>query len=244
MEMPKHNNAQDFRAEIKVNTFNTYTYIHGHKRQSLNPLISKTLGFIDKTSRQMGEDFNSRFTEYQMLVRTRPESSILDFLKRKNLNLPQFALFDAIYAREFLDEAGFKNEYIGKDSLLMVFQFPKPIAAFWFKENSRTNKKNRINPHIGYAVKKLLDEKIPSPNDQRFLSILSKDKSDSGLRPVEWGRFMRPLTKLFWTNIKLYSVKSTQLEFNRINGEGDHDADMYHYMFEVKFPNKKKSKAN
>lgn len=57
---------------------------------------------------------------------------------------------------------------------------------------------------------------------------------------IQWDRFIHPLKKELWRSVKTFSEKNEELEFDRINGIGDHEADVYHYMWEVKLPEKNK----
>jgi len=174
--------------------------IHVSENPHTLPLVRKTLGFIGKTSRMIGEDFVASYSTNRAQAIGNPHPSSLDFLIKRNLHLPQFGVFDALTAGVFLNAAGLDHQ-IEPDNLLLVFQFPQ-LTARW--------------------------------NRRKY----EEEKPENSV--INWGKFSYPFKRVVWNNVKLYSEKSQELTFDRINGEGEHDSSLYHYVWEVALPEEKK----
>ena len=121
---------------------NTTINVSPRNQTRLNPLLCKTLGFVDKTSRQMKDAFVQALIAYQT-NKDRSHGPILAVLTAAGMTRPRFALYDAFTSKDFLDKTGHPERRIGKDSLLLVFHLPEPVAQLWFLDKRTKRKRAR-----------------------------------------------------------------------------------------------------
>lgn len=218
---------------------NTSRFVADQNLNRLQPLINKTIGFVGKTSQQIGKNFSLNFAEYQKFSRKKINSPILPYILRHNLHLPQFSIYDNDNGTAFLNRRKNPKPLEGlhgdldPNSLLLVFRHPRPLEQFW-------RKKNMSKGSILYPT---LQEMMKQTDDPGFRDELQEMKAnipiDPAQKPIEWGKFLRPAQNIIYRNVDQY-VSSQALDFVKINGTGSHEVDEYHYMWSVQFPRRRR----
>lgn len=93
--------------------------------------LDKTREFCNELSENFRSEFLSLLERYRS-ERRQISQEIVDYLLEKNFDLPQFTVSQGRQANELL--ADFSLDAEVKDrNLLLAFQFPKPLAHFWWK---------------------------------------------------------------------------------------------------------------
>jgi hypothetical protein len=165
--------------------------VHVSENPHTLPLARKTLGFIGKTSRMIGEDFVASYSANRAQAIGNPNPPSLDFLIKRNLHLPQFGLLDAPAAGSFLEAVGFDYE-IEPENLLLVFQFPQ-LTTRWSRRKYEENKPDNSVIDWGkfsFPFKKVVwnNIKLYSELSQElvFNRINEEGKHDSRLYHYVW----------------------------------------------------------
>ena len=87
--------------------------------------------FIDDTSLEFKKRFLELLNDYRE-NRKKISQKIVDYLKEKSFDMPQFNIYDNYGSKRFLEDMGFDYQ-IDKQNFLISFQLPKPLAQFWWK---------------------------------------------------------------------------------------------------------------
>ena len=230
---------------------NTSVFILPDNREHLQVVLDRTLSLADTLSTEMSDCFKKLFDSDQS-KRPTQSSHVWGFLESKKLNFPQFLIFDSQAGNDFLgaikasrDEKGdlaisdlarYQDYRINQNGILLAFQFPKPISIFWRKKNHNLKGAERVRGLVKPTLRELR-ESIPQEMDitrKRIDRILAKREPYIKAPEIEWGRYIPPLRRILWRHIE--QEQEELLEFRKINGSGDHEPTMYHYMWEVSLP--------
>ena len=101
--------------------------------------IMKTLSirlrtFFTETSRLFKEEFLKLLNDYvEARKNKKGRQRILDYLVEKGFTMPSFAIYEAEKAAGVLGDLGLDRPVINSQSLLIVFNLPKPLSHFWWK---------------------------------------------------------------------------------------------------------------
>lgn len=106
-------------------------------------LVDRVVDFSASASDLLVETFWQRMGLYQ-LQNGEIDPRILECLKDKKLDTPYFSIADRPSARAILAEYEFTQIDLSQDSLLLVFNFPRPISKFWWKRQPTTSQTEGI----------------------------------------------------------------------------------------------------
>lgn len=122
--------------------------------------------------------------------------------------------------------------------MLLAFQFPKPVSVFWEKKNLGLGSGEDIKSQVKPTLREL-QESIPMHVDpelqERISRVLGKREPYSTVEQIEWGMFLPALRHILWEHVEQYKGAG-KLDFRKINGLGEHQPTLYHYMWEVSIP--------
>ncbi len=93
--------------------------------------LKKTRTFCKELSQDFKQTFLSLIDQYRQ-ERRQISQKIVDYLLEKNIVLPNFTIASKKQAKALLKEYELGGE-INEESLLLIFQLPKPLAQFWWK---------------------------------------------------------------------------------------------------------------
>jgi|SRR3989344_247041 len=122
--------------DIKNSLEKQNTHIHeefGEKWLSGEHLeqVKKVRAFCEQATQNFRATFLELLEQYTKEKRVM-SPRIMEFLKEKQMDLPHFTIAHGEFAGEILDDFELNYE-IGADSILLVFQLPKPLAQYWWK---------------------------------------------------------------------------------------------------------------
>ena len=90
--------------------------------------------FAEETSRLFKEEFLKLLNDYvEARKNKKGRQRILDYLVEKGFTMPSFAIYEAEKAAGVLGDLGLDRPVINSQSLLIVFNLPKPLSHFWWK---------------------------------------------------------------------------------------------------------------
>jgi len=95
-------------------------------------LVENARRFAVETSKHFQEAFVEVLRAYQT-ERRKIADVIIQYIKDKKFDMPQFTVADWRHGKKFLHDAGCENFVFRDDTLLMVFNLPKPLSYFWWK---------------------------------------------------------------------------------------------------------------
>lgn len=105
------------------------------REHSLSPelksCLDKTKIFCNELAEEFKQKFLSLLDQYGN-ERRQISPKIVEYLLEKKFDIPNFNIAYGSRAKELLEEYGFSDE-INDQSLLLVFQLPKPLAQYWWK---------------------------------------------------------------------------------------------------------------
>lgn len=111
----------------------------------------------------------------------------------------------------------------------LVFNFPKPVAVFWWKNLERADL---------MWQEKCRDKKIELSWDE-----LSTILSQPGRKPLEWGKIYELLCPAIWIARDEYEAKF-HLAIDRQNENGDHQPLEYYYIWKVSIGQKGRTSSS
>jgi len=123
--------------------------------------LNKIREFCDELSENFRTEFLSLLEQYHK-ERRQISQKIVDYLLEKNFDLPQFTVSQGKQANDLLDSFNLNAE-VGDQNLLLTFQFPKPLAQYWWKggANSWGNLAEDMEDRViewGYFYRELIQE--------------------------------------------------------------------------------------
>lgn len=130
--------------------------------------------------------------------RERFPESIQEKMIDRGYDLPKFQLLGGDEAMKFLEKTDFAYRVPKVEGFLVVFQFPAPLARFWYRG--------------GYGSEQ---KQIPENN-------------------IEWGLLYKNVHSAIWEATDIVG-QDNNLNFDRINLNGDHSPD-YYYIWDVSRP--------
>ena len=122
----------EIKNEIEKISPNIKELVEEHE---LNAETKRCLDKIRAFCSELSEEFRQTFLvllEQYRKERRQISQKIVDYLLEKNFDLPNFTIAYREKAQELLKERGFDVE-INDQSLLLIFQLPKPLSQFWWK---------------------------------------------------------------------------------------------------------------
>lgn len=120
------------KSEINTTTPNVKEFAQEHGLDDETKRhLDKTRKFCSELSEEFKQTFLSLLEQYQNERRQIPQK-IVDYLLEKNFDLPNFIIAHGEKVQELLEEYGLYIE-TNDQTLLLVFQLPKPLSQFWWK---------------------------------------------------------------------------------------------------------------
>ena len=124
LEIEREFAAKEMRVEYFVN------------EEALSPEAKRHLEeariFMGSITLKFKERFSELIREYSEKKRA-VSAEMLGYLSSHKLDVPSFGVYDRASAPAFLRDAKLSPVEIGSESLLVVFNLPKPLAYFWWK---------------------------------------------------------------------------------------------------------------
>jgi|GEM_PF-4345542 len=165
-------------------------------------LLKKVEEFIREITYEVSEKFIESLKDYNNSKGKIPES-VAQYILSKDLISPVFRVADKESGEEQLKKYGFLKEKIESGNFLLNLQLPKPIAQFWFKQESNYRKSGILSEKKKY---------IPPG--------------------VEWGYFYAKIMPVIW-KVRDRWGEEENIFFNRINAGGNHSRNHYYYLWEI-----------
>src|SRR3989339_726279 len=106
--------------------------------EALLGTLNKTRLFCAELHDKFKKEILDLLATYELENKPIPKK-ILDFLSAKQLDIPSFKITYGPSAKQFLETHGFKNK-ADQRKIVLIFQLPKPLAKFWWKNNYKTKK--------------------------------------------------------------------------------------------------------
>jgi len=138
---------------------NTSIFVSPERMNYITPLVRKTLGLAGKTSKIIGKNYMEGFVDFQTNFRNQPTSIVPSILQRNSLHLPSFELHDRSSAKDVLSQAGYEDESISQDGILLLFKLPHLSSIVWRNIDMETYNSTRkkvgktIWARLGYDAK-------------------------------------------------------------------------------------------
>lgn len=203
--MSRYDNARDLE-EHEVTFFQDIIKVHGDINQ-LDEADQRILGIFISQAIKISKEFSYRFwqilEEYSGLHPGRISDKIQQFVKDKKFDFPRFHFYLNDQRFGALEKVGFGNYQLKDQSIVMIFEYPKP-ASWWWKKRANWYQ-NLVNEQDRY--------KVPQIEGQS----------------IEWGEFYEQARDVFWD---FFDIPRGVNKWPRINDIGDHQPLEYYYIFE------------
>ena len=123
---------EDIKREVDAAEYHIELDLSDRASLKAKETADAAVTFCGELSKRFKESFLELLELYQKERKEIP-ASILKFLRENKFDLPHFKIVDSKSAKKVLGDLGYYNQ-IGKNSLLIVFNLPKPLAHFWWKD--------------------------------------------------------------------------------------------------------------
>jgi hypothetical protein len=127
---------EEYAKELERESIPVEIVVSRERKLALSDLLEDTT----RLAQEMGVEFKQTFLQlmkeyYKTHGRLGPK--IQTYLQEKMLDRPRFAIYDHEKAKQLFEELGFTQESIEQNHLLLLFELPKPLAEFWWKNNNQ-----------------------------------------------------------------------------------------------------------
>lgn len=89
--------------------------------------------FVEETGEEFTKDLDSLMQEYAETTRFKSSVKVVEKTRGTDLLKPRFDVYGKNESRKFLDDIGYPYVQVEDESVLVVFNLPKPLAQFWWK---------------------------------------------------------------------------------------------------------------
>lgn len=180
-------------------------------------LLSSAMGLTNRIARAQQKEFWELLDDYQ--DKHGPiGSKITEYLKQNGLDSPRFIITNSrahieklyiAFLRKHAHFSGDRNEITfppetDKPIVYVVFNLPKPLAAYWFKGGADSWGKGAMNIH---------------------------KKGNKNL--IEWGHFYRELMPICWGEVDDFNTEQKRFHLERLNDIGEHDPKLFYYIWSI-----------
>jgi hypothetical protein len=214
--VPSEADHEDFNPAIEVTEALSESprYFFEHREISAKTNQEAVNAFIEDVTTNYRLSFEKLITDYSAMG-IKFSGAIKEYLKNKDLLNPRFDVYTGEDIERVIRDLDLEDSYqeikggpAKKNEILLIFNLPKPLAVYWWKESEDIKK---------------LSGKIVSKEAERLIP--------RGI-VISWGDFYRSLMLVVWEAIGYFESES-HFYFERINPSGQHDTKKYYYVWLV-----------